>query len=121
MHELSVCLALLEQVERIARERDASSVTAITLKIGPLSGIEADLLANAWPLASAGSLAERAELIIEAADIVVDCGKCGQRSTVPANRLLCTGCGNFQTRVVSGDEMILQRLELDLPQAAQVV
>ena len=41
MHEYSVCLALLEQVERIAAEHRARRVERIVLQLGPLSGVEA--------------------------------------------------------------------------------
>ena len=67
MHELSVCTALMEQVERIAREHQAGRVERIVLQVGPLSGVEAPLLQRAWPLASIGTLAEDAELVIEIA------------------------------------------------------
>ena len=112
MHELSVCLALLQQVERIAQERAATRVTSIVVKVGPLSGVEPELLRRAYPLAAAGTVAEHAELAIETPDVVVRCCECGQQSTVPPNRLLCTACGDFRTRLESGDEMILQSLEL---------
>lgn len=115
MHELSVCLSLLEQVEQIAREHDAVSVDRILLRVGPLSGIEAKLLANAYPLAASGTCAEDAELVIEECEVVVRCTQCDAESGVPPNRLLCKACGDFRTRVVSGDEMILQRLEFSAP------
>ena len=111
MHELSVCLSLLQQVEAIAREHEATSVERIVLKVGPLSGVEADLLQNAYPLAIAGSVAEHAELVIEASGVVVQCTQCDAESGVPANRLVCPECGDYRTRLVSGDEMILQRVE----------
>ena len=111
MHELSVCMSLLEQVERIAAEHDAASVDRIVLKVGPLSGIEADLLANAYPLAAAGTVAEDAELVIDECGVKVCCTKCGAESDVPANRLVCGACGDYRTRVIRGNEMILQRLE----------
>jgi len=113
MHELSVCQSLLEEVQRIARENGAASVTRIVLKVGPLSGVEPDLLRNAYPLAAAGTVAKDAELDIELADIVVSCNQCGSESPATVNRLLCAHCGDYRTRLVSGDEMILQRLELD--------
>jgi len=113
MHELAICNALLDQVERIAREHGAVVVDRIVVKIGPLSGVEARLLRNAYPLAAAGTVAERAEFVIEEADVVVLCSQCGTESRVPSNRLLCVRCGDFRTRLVSGDEMILQRVELD--------
>lgn len=112
MHELSVCLALIEQVDRIARERKARTVSRIVVELGPLSGVEPSLLRHAYPLAAAGTVAEHAELEIESSDIVVQCGQCGAQSAATPNRLLCSNCGDFRTRVVSGDEMILQRVEL---------
>lgn len=113
MHELSVCLALIEQVQRIAAERNAAVVSRIVLQVGPLSGVEAGLLRNAYPLAAAGTVAENADLVIEAAAVVVSCGECGTESPATANRLLCAQCGGYRTRVVSGDEMILKSLELE--------
>lgn len=113
MHELSVCLALLEQVGRVAAERNARRVTKIVVQLGPLSGIEPDLLRNAYPLAAAGTPAEQAELVIESMDIVVRCEECGQETGASANRLLCGACGGYRTRIVSGDEMLLRTVELD--------
>lgn len=113
MHELSVCLSLMQQLEDIARERDCARITKITLNIGPLSGVEPDLLRNAYPLAAAGSVAEDAELVMEIADVVVSCSRCDAETTVTPNKLLCGSCGDFRTRVISGDELTLMRVELD--------
>lgn len=115
MHELSVCLSLLEQVERIAAEHGALRVERIRLRIGPLSGVEAPLLANAYPLAAAGTIAEAAELEFEPAPVRVHCSDCGQESDATPNRLLCAGCGSYHTRLTSGDEMLLASLEMTLP------
>lgn len=117
MHELSVCLSLLQQVQTIAHERGARSVVRIELEVGPLSGVEPSLLRNAWPLAAVGTLAERAALVIEAGALLVECQQCGARSEAAPNRLLCADCGAWRTRVVSGEDMTLVRLELDIPAA----
>lgn len=113
MHELSVCLSLMQQVEGIARERDAEKVARITLSIGPLSGVEPDLLQHAYPVAAAGTVAEDAELILQSSDVVVRCSQCDTETTVTPNKLLCGSCGDFRTRVVSGDELILMSVELN--------
>ncbi|MDH5620634.1 MAG: hydrogenase maturation nickel metallochaperone HypA [Gammaproteobacteria bacterium] len=112
MHELSVCLSLLRQVENIARQHDAATVDQVFLKVGPLSGVEPELLRKAYPLAVAGTVAEKAELFIEYGEIIVACTECGAESPAKTNRLLCAACGDFRTRLVSGDEMILERIEL---------
>ena len=77
MHELSVCRALIRQVQDIAREHRAMAVTSVKVQIGPLSGVEADLLKQVFPLASAGSVAEAAQLVIEKLSIRVRCESCG--------------------------------------------
>ncbi len=112
MHELSVCLALMQQVESIAAQHGARRVETISLRIGPLSGIEPALLENAFPLAATGTVADGARLAIEHSEIVVRCTECGACSTVAPNRLVCGECGDFRTRLESGDEMLLASLEL---------
>jgi hydrogenase nickel incorporation protein HypA/HybF len=113
MHELSVCNALLQQIETIAAQHGARKVTRVELGVGPLSGIEPKLLRNAYPIAVAGTIAEHAELVITDFEIKVSCTECYAETLAQANRLLCGECGGYRTKVISGDEMILQRLELD--------
>ena len=118
MHELSVCLSLMQQLESIARERDAASIARIELEVGVLSGVEPDLLRNAWPLASAGTIAEHAELVIDTGELIVECTTCGAQTKAKPNRLLCGECDDFRTRVISGEEMTLMRVELQTPAGA---
>ena len=113
MHELAICQSLMEQVESIAHERDAKRVTSITIGMGPLSGVEFQLLKNAYPIASAGTVAEDAELVIEHLPIRVRCNQCGSESNALPNKLTCKQCGDWRTTLISGDEMMLMSLELE--------
>lgn len=113
MHELAVCQGLMQQVEQIARRERALRVTAIELAIGPLSGVEPELLRDAFPIASAGSVAENAALHIKSARVKVRCSTCGAESEVPSNRLICPDCGDFRTQLLSGDELMLTSVELE--------
>ena len=87
-------------------------LSSLFIKVGPLSGVEPELLRHAYPLAAIGTVAENAELIIESGDVIVSCTQCGAESVVKPNRLLCKACGDFRTRLISGDEMTLERVEL---------
>ncbi len=113
MHELAICQSLMDQVEAIALERNALSVTSIIVGIGPLSGVEAQLLKNAYPVASAGTIAEEAELVIEQLPIKVRCTQCGSESAALPNKLICKQCGDWRTTLVSGDELMLLSVELE--------
>jgi len=113
MHELAICQSLIDQVESIAAERNAQCVTSIVIGMGPLSGVEARLLKNAYPVASAGTIAEDAELIIEYLPIRVKCTQCDSESDALPNKLVCKQCGNWRTTLVSGDELLLMSVELE--------
>jgi len=115
MHELSVCLALMQQVEGVANQHGARKVARIVLQIGPLAGVEPALLRHAFPLAAAGTVAEQATLEIETGPVIVHCTQCEGESEVTPSRLLCEHCGDFRTRVIRGEEMLLQSMDLDLP------
>jgi len=119
MHELAICQSLMEQVESIAQERDAKSVTSITIGMGPLSGVEVQLLKNAYPIASAGTVAQDAELVIEHLPIKVKCSQCGSESDALPNKLTCKQCGDWRTTLISGDEMMLMSLELEKTKGTQ--
>lgn len=121
MHELSICASMLDQLEAIAREHGGGSFRRIEVSIGPLSGVEGYLLRQAFEVARVGTLAERAELVLRHSDVRVRCEACDAESTVPPNRLLCGSCGEWRTRVVAGDEMLLQRVELETQEEASHV
>ncbi len=112
MHELAVCQGLLREVEAVARAHEAERVVGVTVRVGPLSGVEPDLLESAFPLASAGTNVAHAHLVIERAPIRVRCLICARESEVPSTRLLCVHCGEWRVELLSGTELLLTRVEL---------
>lgn len=113
MHELAICQSLINQLETIAAERNAQSICLIVVGIGPLSGVEAQLLKNAYPVASAGTVADKAEIVIEVLPVKVKCNECGCESETRPNKLICKNCGNWRTTLISGDELLLLSVELE--------
>lgn len=112
MHELAICQALIRQVEIVAEQQHAIDVKTVHVRIGPLSGVEPDLLTQAYPLASAGSVAAGAELRIETAPVRVRCQRCDAETETAPNRLICGHCGDWHTQLIGGDEMLLTSIEL---------
>jgi hydrogenase nickel incorporation protein HypA/HybF len=113
VHELAVAQALVEQVEAVIRQHGASSVSLIRVRIGPLAGVVPELLGSAFPLAAAGSRMERAVLDLVAAPIKVRCQTCGAETEAAMNRLVCGACGDWHTQVISGDELLIESVELE--------
>jgi hydrogenase nickel incorporation protein HypA/HybF len=112
MHELAICQALIAQVEDIALRR-AARVRRVRVGVGPLSGVEPRLLENAYPLACAGTRAEGSQLAIEETNIRVRCRVCGAETAAAANRLVCGTCGEWRTDLITGNELLLLRIELE--------
>ena len=114
MHELSICQSLLAQAETVARAHNASTINCIRLQLGPLCGVEAPLLAQAFTIARAGTLASNAILEIDALPIRVRCKVCAAESEAVPNRLVCGACGDWRTELLQGGEMLLTSLDLEL-------
>jgi hydrogenase nickel incorporation protein HypA/HybF len=120
MHELAVCQALIDQVERLAHERGARRVLSITVSVGALSGTEARLLEHAYPLASAGTKGEGAVLLVETVAVKVRCRRCRAETEAAPNRLLCGQCSEWQVDVIAGEELLLRRVEFETTADAAV-
>jgi hydrogenase nickel incorporation protein HypA/HybF len=112
MHELAICQALIAQIEDIAGQQ-AARVRQVYLGIGPLAGVEPQLLADAYPLVCAGTVAEGSQLEIEETDVRVSCRVCGAETVATPNRLVCGACGDWHTDLLVGDELLLLRIELE--------
>lgn len=111
MHEYSIVQALMSQVEMQAAKVDAIRVARIQLKIGELSGVEVDLLRTAFETFREHSICEHAELDIEITPARWDCPGC-RRLFEAGARLQCPECAR-PASLTSGDEIILQRLEME--------
>jgi hydrogenase nickel incorporation protein HypA/HybF len=104
------------QVTDIAMESGASAVARIIVEVGPLSGVDPALFASAFSVMRAGTYAAGAELAVETMPVTVSCLVCGTESQTRPNRLVCSECGGYRTRVICGDELRLRTVELRMPE-----
>jgi hydrogenase nickel incorporation protein HypA/HybF len=113
MHEYSLVLALLEQVEAQVASHPGATVRRVQLRIGDQAGVVPELLQTAFEVAREHTVAAGAELAVERVPARWSCPRCG-RDVPEGERLDCAGCGG-PARLVAGDELILSRLELEVP------
>jgi hydrogenase nickel incorporation protein HypA/HybF len=114
VHELAVAQTLVEQVDAVIDQHGATLASLIRVRIGPLAGVVPELLATAFPLAAAGSRMQHAELEFTHAPIHVHCQTCGAVTEAAMNRLICGACGDWHTQIMSGDELLLESVELEI-------
>lgn len=113
MHEYSIIASLVARVEEIAEEKDAVAVKAVWVRLGELSGVEPELLRTAYETFREGTVCETAELHVTRTEVRWRCRECG--GEIPkGERLVCPSCEGL-ARLVSGDEILLDRVELEVP------
>jgi hydrogenase nickel incorporation protein HypA/HybF len=114
MHELSIALSMIEMAEDEARQRGASRVSALHLKLGPLSGVVKDALLFSFEVACAGTLLEGAQLVIEDMPVVIFCEECKvERELESIQRFCCPVCGCLSPEVVSGKQLEFVTMEIE--------
>jgi hydrogenase nickel incorporation protein HypA/HybF len=114
MHELSIALSLIDAAAEEADRRGGLTVRTIHLRLGALSGVEADALASAFELAVEGSAIDGAILEIELVPVVVFCPSCrAERALTTLQRFACPVCDSPTASVVRGKEMEITALEVE--------
>ncbi len=112
MHEYSLVRAMVDRVEREASARSATAVSRLAVRIGAMSGVEPELFASAFTLCREGILAG-AELEIRRSEAAWVCPACA--ASIPTGAVLrCAACGTPAT-MRSGDEIILEQIEMEVP------
>jgi hydrogenase nickel incorporation protein HypA/HybF len=112
MHEYSIVESLMARVDQVVADHGARKVHRIELVLGELSGVEAGLLLSAYSLFRERGPYRDTELHIETVAASWACPAC-QATTPRAEALRCTACGR-PMRLVRGDEIVLQRLEMEV-------
>lgn len=110
MHEYSLVQALVDDVERQMRGR-AGEVRRVRLRLGALSGVDPGLLATAYQTFRPHTICAAAELELTQVPARWSCPTC-KRQIAAGDRLQC--CGG-PARLVEGDELVLEQLELEVP------
>lgn len=113
MHEYSIVQALIERVDAEARARGASAVRSLSVRIGELSGVEADLLTTAYVTFRERTICQGAGLDVRRIAARWECPACG-RSIGRGEVLRCPTC-DAPARLAEGDEIMLDRIELEVP------
>lgn len=107
MHEYSIVQSLVDSVAAAVPE--AAIVHRVHIAIGDLAGVDCGLLATAYEVFRGGTLCEHATLTIDRVPARWKCPQCGEEGF-----LRCARCDK-PARLAAGDEIVLQRIELEVP------
>jgi hydrogenase nickel incorporation protein HypA/HybF len=112
MHEYSIVAALVETVGAIAHDRGGVA-RRVHVRVGELAGVDRALLETAYDVFRERTACAGAELVVHPALARWECPRCG--GEIDRGRILrCPGCG-AAARLVAGDDLVLERVELEVP------
>ena len=111
MHEMSIAIQLIGQIENIAAENSAERVEAVEVEVGAMEMIVPEALEMAFEAAAEGTVAEGARLNIEEVATRARCGECGRQYTPTVASYVCPACGKAIPEILSGKGIILKSLE----------
>ncbi len=116
MHELGIAEAALRAALREARSANARQVLRVVVRVGALSGVNAEALQFAFAAIRAGTPAAEATLDVDPVAAVGECPACA--STFTANDGffgICPRCGAMGATLQQGRELDLVQIEITAP------
>ena len=110
MHELAIADSVVQIASRHANGR---RVTKVQLKVGHLRQIVPSALSFSFELVAQDTPVEGALLEMEVVPAVGLCRDCGTESRLEGFPLHCRECGGLDLRVLRGEELFVEFLELE--------
>jgi hydrogenase nickel incorporation protein HypA/HybF len=112
MHELSLAAAMVEQLREVLAREGGGRIVRIDLRIGAMSGVDADAFLFAFPEAARKTPLEGAELVIEEVPLELVCRRCGHRAMTDEPMMICLSCGSVEVDVARGREFTVKSMEV---------
>lgn len=109
MHELAMCRAIATTV---AARAEGRPVTSVRLRVGHLRQVVPDTLAYCWGLHTRNTALDGSRLEVDHVPAAVRCRRCGSGTALDAPILRCSGCGSSEVDLVSGQELLIDSIEL---------
>jgi len=114
MHEFSIAQAIAAIAERNSR---GCRVCTVEVRVGHLRQVVPGPLAFAFSLVTEGTALDGAELRITQVPATGRCRACGADSRLEEFPLRCARCGSVDLEMRSGEELLVEALELEEEQA----
>lgn len=112
MHEAGLAATALDRAAELARERGATRIHRLTLRVGDLSGVAPEALRFALEALSPGTAAEGAAFEIEVVPVGCHCPRCDRPFRPTDVVYACPDCGAASGDVRQGHELELRSMEV---------
>jgi hydrogenase nickel incorporation protein HypA/HybF len=109
MHELSIVQSMMKIIQKASKGKE---VTKVVVKIGKMSGIEPYFLKESFDFFKENTVCKNAEMQIIETDVKIRCFECNGESVIKGYDFHCPVCGSEKTKIISGEEMHIEYIEV---------
>ncbi|NHJ06315.1 MAG: hydrogenase maturation nickel metallochaperone HypA [Candidatus Heimdallarchaeota archaeon] len=128
MHEFSTAVGIVETVTSVANQHNATRIKKIELIVGQFTMLSWEQLTFSFEIASEGTIANGAELIITEQKGQIECQECKYQGPVQSqdkevdhfvvnltNIFECPKCHSNKTKISGGRDIYVNNIEVELP------
>lgn len=113
MHELSIAQSIADSALEHASQHGGRRVLRIGVKVGEISGVNADSLEFCFGMTVKDTQLDGAALDLERIPVRFRCEGCAAEFPAEDFTVACPACTSKETRIIAGDELALSYLELE--------
>lgn len=113
MHELSIAQSIVDSAREHAAEHRGRRVLRVGVRVGEISGVNADALEFCFGMTTKDTELDGAALDVERIPVRYRCQQCASEFAAADFTVACPGCASSDTRMIAGDELALSFLELE--------
>lgn len=128
MHEYSTAVGIVETICDVAKKHHAKRIQKVELVVGEFTMLNGEQLIFAFEIASEGTLAEGAEVIITEQKGQIECKDCKYKGDIKrkdekvdhlvvdlTNIFECPKCKSNNTDISGGRDIYVNNIEVELP------
>jgi len=128
VHEFSTAVGIVETIVDVAKKNNAKRIIKVELVVGEFTMLNGEQLTFAFEIASEGTLAAGAEVIITEQNGQIECKDCKYKGDVKkkdekvdhlvvdlTNIFECPKCKSNNTDISGGRDIYVNNIEVELP------
>ncbi len=116
MHEMSIAHSILTEVERLVEKHRAQKALWVKINVGVLSGVVNEQLVMAFDIYKKQfEKCHDLELRLTTVNLKLKCKECLAITEQDEMHLQCKECHSFLVDILDGKDMVIEKLELDIP------
>lgn len=108
MHEMTIAVELVRQLEALADEHDLEAVEAFTVETGVMRQVVPEALRTAFEIVAEGTRAEGAAMTLNVAPAVAECRQCHCRFEPAVDSFVCPQCRHADVSIAEGNDILLR-------------